>query len=183
MTVSARKPLGGWWSGRAGLVFPAIAAAFATYLLLGQLVMPVPADADPPGPRFFPWIVIGTLYLFALLLAIGIIRRPQPAVADVEIATEGKVHPTADEGTGWFSDWPRLAWAVGGFAAFIALLPILGWVLSGALLFWCMAKSLGTPHPRRDVLVALAFSSALYLVFAGILSVNLPAGAIFGGRI
>lgn len=181
--MSAMKPLRGWWAGRAGLVFPFILFAFATYLLIGQIVMPVADDVDPPGPRFFPGIVITALYVFAVASTVALIRTPQHPVDEVEIDPEGKTRPNADRGEDWFSDWPRLAWAVGGFAAFIVLLQPIGWIIAGALLFWCIAKALRSEHPVRDIAVALAFSSILYLVFAGLLSVNLPAGAVFGGRI
>ncbi len=48
----------GWWTGRAGLVMPALMAAIATYMLLGQFAMKVPESVDLPGPQLFPWIVI-----------------------------------------------------------------------------------------------------------------------------
>lgn len=181
--MSAASPTRGWWAGRAGLVFPLLLAAFATYLLVGQLVMPVDEDVDLPGPRFFPAIVITALYAFAVLLTISLIRSPQHPVSEVRIGDDGRVQPNADRGKRWFSDWPRLAWAVGGFVAFILLLQPGGWILSGALLFWCTAKALDSKHPIRDIAVSLTFSSLLYLVFAGLLSVNLPAGLLFGGRI
>jgi putative tricarboxylic transport membrane protein len=171
-----------WWTGRAGLVFPAILAAVATYLLIGQLTMEVAPDSDLPGPRFFPGIVIALLYLFAVLQAVSLLRTPEPPgdlhgdLRTMEITVVEDARPWR-----WYSDWSRLAWAIGGFAAFILLLEPMGWILSAGLLFWSMTRAFVAPHPKRDVLVALAFSSLLYLVFAGLLSVNLPAGAIFGG--
>lgn len=177
------RPLGGWWAGRAGLIFPLILFSFATYLLIGQIAMPVPADIDLPGPRFFPTIVIAALYVLAVVLSVSIIRSPQPPLAEATIDPEGKVRPNPDHSATWFSDWPRLAWAVGGFAVFIALLQPAGWILAAALLFWAVTRALGSQHPLRDVGVALVFSSVLYLVFAGLLSVNLPTGALFGGRL
>jgi len=181
--VSAVRPLGGWWSGRAGLVFPLILFVFATYLAIGQIAMPVPEDVDPPGPRFFPAIVIAALYILAVVLTVSLIRAPQPPLRDATIEPEGKVRPNPDHSGMWFSDWPRLAWAVGGFAAFIVLLQPAGWILAAALLFWTIARALGSQHPVRDIGVALVFSSVLYLIFAGVLSVNLPTGALFGGRL
>lgn len=172
-----------WWTGRAGLVFPAILAGVATYLLAGQLTMEVAPDSDLPGPRFFPGLVIALLYLFAVLQALALVRTPEPPgdlhgdLRTMEVTVvEEDARPWR-----WYSDWSRLGWAVGGFAGFILLLEPVGWILSAGLLFWAMTRAFGAPHPRRDVLVALAFSSLLYLIFAGLLSVNLPAGAVFGG--
>jgi len=179
--VSALQPRGGWWAGRAGLVFPLLMVVFATYLLVGQLTMQVTPDLDPPGPRFFPALVIAALYVLAVVLVIALVRTPQPPVADVDIETRGSVRPRVDDGAAWFTDWPRLAWAVGGFAGFILLLEPAGWIVAGATLFWSTTRALDSRHPVRDVAVAFVFSSVLYLVFAGLLSVNLPAGAIFSG--
>jgi len=179
--VSALQPRGGWWAGRAGLVFPLLMVVFATYLLVGQLGMQVTPDLDPPGPRFFPALVIAALYVLAVVLVIALVRTPQLPVVDVDIETRGSVHPRVDDGAAWFTDWPRLAWAVGGFAGFILLLEPAGWIVAGATLFWSTTRALDSRHPVRDVAVAFVFSSVLYLVFAGLLSVNLPAGAIFGG--
>jgi len=171
-----------WWTGRSGLVFPLILTAVATYMLVGQITMQVAPDSDLPGPRFFPGIVIALLYLFAVLQTVSLIRTPQPPgdlhgdLRTMEITVVEDVRPWR-----WYSDWSRLAWAIGGFAAFILLLEPVGWILSAGLLFWSMTRAFGAPHPRRDIIVALAFSSLLYLAFAGLLSVNLPTGAVFGG--
>ena len=179
--MSAFRPRGGRRAGRAGLVFPMLMVALATYLLVGQLSMQITPDLDPPGPRFFPAIVIAALYILAALLTISLLRSPQPPVEDVDIETRGAVHPRSSTSDSWFSDWPRLAWAVGGFAGFILLLEPAGWIIAGATLFWSTTKALDSRHPIRDIAVSFVFSSVLYLIFAGLLSVNLPSGLIFGG--
>ncbi|WP_328698720.1 tripartite tricarboxylate transporter TctB family protein [Brevibacterium rongguiense] len=69
---------GTWWEGRSNLLVPLIMAAFSTYLLVGILVMPTVEDADPPGPRFFPAIIMVAGYVLAVLLAIACIRHPEP---------------------------------------------------------------------------------------------------------
>ncbi|GAB3290069.1 tripartite tricarboxylate transporter TctB family protein [Pseudoclavibacter terrae] len=172
-----------WWTGRSGLIFPGILAAFASYLLYGQLTMDVAPDTDPPGPGFFPGAIIALLYLFAVLLAIGIIRKPQlPEDVHSDLRT-AEISVLGQGGPRWYSDWSRVAWAVGGFVAFILLLQPLGWIIAAGLLFWTMARAFASPTPLRDILVSLTFSSVLYLLFAGLLSVNLPAGSIFGGGI
>jgi putative tricarboxylic transport membrane protein len=177
------EPLAGsWWTGRSGLVFPLILAGFATYLLVGELTMEVAPETDPPGPQFFPAAIITLLYVFALLQTVALLRRPEPPgelhgdLRTTEITVvAGQTTPR------FYSDWPRLAWAVGGFAAFILLLQPIGWILAAGLLFWTMTKAFGAPHPLKTALVSLTFSSTLYLVFAGLLSVNLPVGSIFSG--
>ncbi|MCU1404258.1 MAG: Tricarboxylate transport protein TctB [Glaciihabitans sp.] len=172
---------GSWWTGRSGLVFPLILAGFATYLLVGELTMDVAPDTDPPGPGFFPAAIIALLYLFALLQTIALVRKPEPPgdlhgdlrTTEISIVGQPRVR--------FYSDWSRVAWAVGGFAAFILLLEPLGWILAAGLLFWTMTQAFSAPKPLHNALVALTFSSVLYLIFAGLLSVNLPVGSIFAG--
>lgn len=68
-----------------------------------------------------------------------------------------------------------------GRAAFAVLLPWLGWILAGALLFWCITRAFGAPHPVFDILVALFVSSLAYLGFAVALGLTLPSGILGGG--
>lgn len=74
------------------------------------------------------------------------------------------------------SDFASLAWAVGGFAVFAALIVPAGWVLSAAVLFWCVARSMGSRRPLFDATLALTFSSLVYLAFDTLLGLNLPTG-------
>ncbi|MBD4582893.1 tripartite tricarboxylate transporter TctB family protein, partial [Xanthomonas citri pv. citri] len=74
-----------------------------------------------------------------------------------------------------------LAWCFLGFLAFAVLLPWLGWILAGALLFWCVTRAFGAPHPVFDILVALFVSSLAYLGFAVALGLTLPSGILGGG--
>lgn len=166
----------GWWTGRAGLAFPLLLAVIATYMLVGQFSMEVADDVDRPGPQFMPGILITALYVIAALMAFSLIRKPElPQMAVLTDPEEvGKVHA-------WYTDWPRLAWAVGGMVAFIALLLPLGWVLAAALLFWCVARSMGSTRIWFDASLALLFSSTIYLIFGVALAVDLPSGMIFGG--
>lgn len=166
----------GWWTGRAGLAIPLLMVVIATYMLISQFAMDVAEDVDRPGPQFVPGLIIVALYAIAALLAIDIIRKPQPP--EMAVLTDpdevGKVHA-------WYTDWPRLAWAVGGFAVFIALLLPIGWVLAAAVLFWCIARSMGSTRYFFDISLGLLFSSTIYLIFGVALAVDLPSGLIFGG--
>lgn len=73
---------GTWWHGRSGLLVPLILGAFSTYLLIGILTMDVAEDADPPGPQFFPMIIMILGYAVTVLLTIAIIRNPEPVDGD-----------------------------------------------------------------------------------------------------
>lgn len=165
----------GWWTGRAGLVMPALMAAIATYMLIGQFAMKVPESVDLPGPQFFPWIVIIALYVLAAVLAVDIIRKPQ--LPELAPATE----PEDLEERAWYTDWRALAWAVGGLVLFIALIVPIGWIISAALMFVMVAHAIGSRRSLMDVLVGFFLSSVIYLIFAVLLSVDLPSGLIIAG--
>ena len=185
---TAPEPPAGFGHGRSGLVVPLILAVFSTYLLIGVLTMEVPEGTDPPGPTFFPTIVLAAGYVIAVLLALRILKTPEPA----EPATFGEHDDVSDEERRaaeeaaavqypTFTDWRCVAWAVGGFLAFAALLQFAGWILAAALLFWCVARAMDSRTPLRDVVVALTVSSIVYLAFGVALGLNLPSGLIGGG--
>ena len=54
-------------------------------------------------------------------------------------------------------------------------------MLFRSLLFWCVARSMGSTRIWFDASLALLFSSAIYLIFGVALAVDLPSGMIFGG--
>lgn len=166
---SDAPPSRGFLEGRSGLVIPLILAAFSTYLAVGNLTMVQPAGARFPGPTFYPWLLAIAGYVVAALLVLEYLRKPEP------------VEETSGHTFRMFSDWSAVAWCVGGFAAFAALLPWLGWILAGALLFWCVARGIGSGRPLFDLSLALVVSSVVYLAFAVGLGLNLPSGILGGG--
>lgn len=157
-----------WFLGRSGLLFPLLLAAASTWIVVGNLTMPVPDGTAFPGPRFYPGLLAVAGYVIAALLALHYIRTPE--------------HPEerSDRSYHWFTDWVAVVWCVGGFLAFALLLAPLGWIVAGALLFWCVARGMGSRRPVFDISVALLVSSAIYLLFAVGLSLPLPSG-ILGG--
>lgn len=162
-------PSHGWWTGRSGLVIPLILAAFSTYLVIGNVTMHQPAKVDFPGPTFYPWLLAVAGYVIAAMLTVHYVRNPEP------------VEETGTGSYRTFSDWAAVAWCVGGFLAFALTLEILGWILAGALLFWCVTRGIGSKRPLFDLSLALVVSSAIYLAFAVGLGLNLPSGIIGGG--
>lgn len=158
----------GFWHGRSALLMPALLAAFSLFLLIGAALLPA-GDTDFPGPRFFPVILGGIGMVLAVLLALGVLRTPEPVTEK-----SGRSYRT-------YSDFTALAWVAGGFLAFALLLPWLGWILAGALLFWCAAHGFGSRRPLFDILIALFLSSVVYLIFGSGLGLVLPSGILGGG--
>lgn len=157
----------GFWAGRSGLVVPLVLAGVSTYLVYGMVTMTVPENTDFPGPRFYPLILAVAGYVLALLLALECLRKRE--------------HLEDDDGTHrTYSDWTAVAWLGGGFLVFAVGIEFLGWILAGALLFWCVARGVGSKRPLFDISIALVFSSLIYLAFSVGLGLNLPSGLLGG---
>ncbi|WP_461189984.1 tripartite tricarboxylate transporter TctB family protein [Arthrobacter sp. Z4-13] len=155
--------------GRSGLVVPLILAAFSTALLVGIFTMEVPEGTDFPGPQFFPGVLVAAGYLIAVLLTLHYLRSPEP-VKDI---------PGSSRRT--YTDWSSVAWCVGGFLAFALTIKLLGWILGAALLFWCVARGMGSKKALFDISAALTLSSVIYLAFGVGLGLVLPSGLLGGG--
>ncbi|MFC7619622.1 tripartite tricarboxylate transporter TctB family protein [Microlunatus sp. GCM10028923] len=187
-TAVSDQPKTRWREGHSGLIMAAIMAGFATYLIIGVAVMEIPEGTDPPGPEVFPTIIAIAGYVIAVLLAISWLRTPTPATPatyaeddDVSDEERREAEEAAKVPYRAFSDWTSIAWAFGGFVAFAALLEFAGWIVAAALLFWCVARAMGSRRPLFDLTLALTVSSLVYLAFDVALGLNLPSGIIGGG--
>ncbi|MFT4234844.1 MAG: tripartite tricarboxylate transporter TctB family protein [Microbacterium sp.] len=187
MTTTVNDQRASWLTGRSGLIVPLILAAFSTYLLIGILTMEVPEGTASPGPKFFPGIIVAAGYVLTVLLVIKYMRDPEPAEAatysefdDVSDAARAEAEEAARVTYRSFSDWRCVAWAAGGFLAFALTLNLAGWILSGAILFWCVARAIGSRKPLIDLVVSLTMSSLTYLAFDVLLGLNLPSGLLGG---
>ena len=159
-----------FWTGRSGLIVPALLVALGAFLVYGTITMNVPPTATSPGPQVFPAIVAGGCFVVAVLVTIQLMMKPD--VIDRGVDDDGAPH------TGTVSNWRTLSITVGTVAAFIALLEPLGWVLAGALLFWGVSIGLGGRRYVFDAAVALLVSSAVQIVFSAGLGLTLPGGVL-----
>lgn len=164
-TREAGTPPSSWREGRSGLILALLMAAFSTYLLYGIVTMDVADNVDQPGPAFFPAVLMVAGYILAALLALATWRNPEPVDR---------------EGRATYSNFGAVGWCVAGFVIFALSLEFLGWVLAAAVLFWCVARGIGSRRPLFDVSVALVVSSIIYLIFRGVLGLNLPPGILAG---
>lgn len=162
---------------RGALVVPAILAALGVFLTYGTLTMQVVGDGGLFGPTTMPWIVAVLCFVVAALLAFDILRpRPEYDAAPGPAApADGGEAPAA---TG--VNAPAVLTAVGGVAAFIVVLPHLGWILSATGLFVAVAAALGNRRWPAMALGGLAVASAVQVVFSMLLGISLPAGFVGG---
>ena len=64
--------------------------------------------------------------------------------------------------------------------ALVAFLPLLGWAITGALLFAGTATVLGSKHYVRNVLIGAVLAVGSFYAFYSGLGIPLPAGILDG---
>ena len=158
------------------LVMPAILIAFATYLAVGISTMSVPEGSAFPGPRFFPGLIVGVIYLLGLVLVLTALRSYR-----AHLAGQPTLSPSEEVKENLPMDWLSFAWVVGGFLGFALLLDTLGWVIGAGLLFWCVAWGFGSRHALKNLVIGLTVSSVAYIGFDMALGLTLPSGILGWG--
>jgi putative tricarboxylic transport membrane protein len=66
------------------------------------------------------------------------------------------------------------------FLANAALIGVIGFPLSGMILFWGSAYALGSRNYARDPLIAAVLSVITFVAFNNLLGVPLPGGPLMG---
>jgi putative tricarboxylic transport membrane protein len=124
---------------------------------------------DPLGPRAVPLVLGSALLLLAVGLLIAVLRGSRPDLEGGEdVDLEKKV------------DVKTVLMLIGVFVANILLIDLLGWVISGSLLFYGSALALGSRHYIRALVIAVALALGTFYGFAIGLGVGLPAGILQG---
>lgn len=144
-----------WRTGRVaagicGLLFSAVYLVRRGELPLGSL--------DAPGPGLYP-LVVGIA--FALTSFAVVIEALQTRQAGTASFPRG-------------ADRSRLILVALTFVAYIALLPIFGFLATTAIFVAFFVHVTGKPAWLRTVLTAAAVTAAAYLIFEGVLDVSLP---------
>jgi putative tricarboxylic transport membrane protein len=163
----ARPPRG---KDRAQYGVCAFLALLGTAVIVDGLGIPhITSSTDPVGPRAVPVLLGALLLLVAVLYA-------------VDVARGGHGEPEAGEDVDLSQavDWRTVILLICAFVANAVLIERLGWVISGALLFWGTAFALGNRHHVRNLLIAATLSLTTFYAFAIGLGVNLPAGVLQG---
>jgi putative tricarboxylic transport membrane protein len=114
------------------------------------------------GPRFFAWVASGMLVLMGIILA-------KDAFAG------GWAHEVDEFGE---VDWPGGLWMLGGLAANVALIDVIGFILSSTLLFLLTARAFGSRLPLRDAGIGFALAFAAYVGFDRVLGYKIGTGLI-----
>lgn len=124
---------------------------------------------DPIGPRVFPYVIGTVMLVLAVLLAVATARGDVPQAEegeDVDLTTP--------------PDWLTVAKLVAILVLNILLVNILGWAITGALLFAGCAWALGSRTLLRDLIVGAVLAVASWYFFYVGLGVPLSPGILDG---
>ncbi len=124
---------------------------------------------DPVGPRVFPYVIGTGMVILSVLLAIATAR------GDVAESEEGE-----DVDLTTPPDWLTVGKLVGVLVLNLLLVNLLGWAISGALLYAGAAWALGSRTLLRDLLVGVVLSVLSWYFFYVALGVPLTPGVLDG---
>jgi putative tricarboxylic transport membrane protein len=157
-------------AGRSELGVALLLGVLGLVVLVDALRLDAPTtDSDRVGPQAFPIAVAVLLLVCAALLAVNVLRGGHGQ------AEEGEdVDLTAP------TEWRVVLPLLGVFALNVVLIDVLGWVVSGALLFFGCAWALGSRHYVRDLVISLLMSVVTFYGFYLGLGIHLPAGVLEG---
>lgn len=156
--------------GRSELGVAVLLAVVGVVVLVDSLRMDAPTtDSDLVGPQAFPMVVAVLLLACAVVLGLDVLRGGH---AEAEAGED--VDPEAP------TEWRVVLPLLGVFLGNVLLVDVLGWVISGALLFFGCAWSLGSRRPVRDAVVSLVLGLVTFYGFYLGLGIHLPAGVLEG---
>jgi putative tricarboxylic transport membrane protein len=167
MSRTDAAPTDGTRIDRGQFVLAAVLAAVGIYTIIDARGLTV-GFADPVGPRVFPYLIGTGMIVLALLLALATLRGDLPQAEegeDVDLTTP--------------ADWVTVAKLVGVLVLNLLLVNVLGWAITGALLFAGAAWSLGSRTLVRDLIIGTVLSVASWYGFYG-LGVPLAPGVLDG---
>jgi putative tricarboxylic transport membrane protein len=156
--------------GRSELGVALFLGALGLLVIVSALMLPESRIArGPVGPAAVPVVVGSLLVIVSVFLAVDVLRggRGEPEGGeDIEL--------------GGGTDWKTVLMLAAAFLANAFLIESLGWVFSGAILFWGAAFALGSRHWIRDVVIAFVLSIGSWYLFALGLGIVLPPGLLDG---
>jgi putative tricarboxylic transport membrane protein len=157
-----------WLKERSELGISALLTVLGVLVLADAVSLPDTGQRGV-GPDVVPIVVGVALLLVAALLARDVLRGGQGEAEggeDIDLTAPG--------------DWRTVLLLAAAFLANVVLIGLVGFPISGAVLFWGAAYALGSRNFVRDPLIAAGLSIVTYLVFNDLLGVSLPGGPLMG---
>lgn len=142
----------------AALVIGAGLAVLALVIFIQTNAMPVAGQYTRVGPTTAPYVISGCLALLSIGHFVTAFRHGLPP-------------READRGV------PML-WVIGGLVLQMICLKPLGFSIATGLLFAFAARGFGRGPLWLTIPIGIVLSLAIWLVFAGLLKLSLPAGPL-----
>lgn len=157
--------------------------------------------------QFFPIIVTAFLAAVGIALTVDVLRPSKrahvagdptelsdemlqdlggiDATSEIRVVSPEEVEPVPTDTQALRDEQPSLDWrtigfTVGSLVLFILLMPVLGWLISSAGLFWAIARTFGSRRPLFDIALSAFVAGAVQLAFSAGLGLSLPAGILEG---
>ncbi|CAN5700212.1 tripartite tricarboxylate transporter TctB family protein [soil metagenome] len=170
MTTVPVSTVRGRLAGRSELGVALLLGVVGVGVLVDALGIDAPTtDSDRVGPQAFPLGVAVLLLLCAVCLAVDVLR-----------GGHGEAEEGEDVDLTAATEWGVVVPLLVVFMANVLLVDVLGWVVSGALLFFGCTWALGSRHYVRDPAISLAMSLVTFYGFYLGLGIHLPAGILEG---
>ena len=143
---------------RTALVIALALAVLAAVIFWKTRAMPVSAQYARVGPTTLPFVISGFLAVLALGHVFSAFRHGLPARE---------------------ADRPGpMLWIIGGLVLQMLLLKPLGFSIATGLLFAFAARGFGRGPLWMTVPLGIVLSLGIWMIFAGLLKLSLPAGPL-----
>lgn len=146
----------------------ALLAVLGIYTIVDATTLKV-GFADPVGPRVFPYLIGSVMILLSVMLAVATARGDRGEKEEGE-----DIDPDATP------DMVTVLKLVGILVFNIATINLLGWAVTGAILFAGCAWSLGSKTLLRDILIGVVISVGSWYFFYSALGIPLSPGILDG---
>ncbi|CAN7319661.1 tripartite tricarboxylate transporter TctB family protein [Pararhizobium sp. LjRoot255] len=143
---------------RAALVIAVFLAALAGLIFWDASRLASMGGYSGIGPATIPFVIAGGLLILAVWTVFEALRGDFPARDRQEFGP--------------------VVWIVGGLAAQMLLLKILGFSIATGLLFAATAAAFGKRKLWMTVPIGILLCLGIWLIFAGLLQLSLPAGPL-----
>ncbi len=147
------------------LVFTSFLFVVAVVVLVDTAGMTKSNAVGFVGPEVFAYIVGGLLFVLSGAQIIAVLRGERGT-------------PEGVEGGVAVSDpnWKAFGILAAALVLYTLLMPILGFPIMGAVLYFLVAKAIGAKHNLRTALIAVLLSITIFFAFNEGLQLQLPSG-------
>ncbi|MEY4741226.1 MAG: hypothetical protein RL402_751 [Actinomycetota bacterium] len=147
------------------LVFTSFLFVVAVVVLVDTAGMTKSNAVGFVGPEVFAYIVGGLLFVLSGAQIIAVLRGERGT-------------PEGVEGGVAVSDpnWKAFGILAAALVLYTLLMPILGFPIMGAVLYFMVAKAIGAKHNLRTALIAVLLSITIFFAFNEGLQLQLPSG-------